>query len=363
MSQMSPDEWFNRAWQQQRQGQHDAALASYWQALARGVEQPEEAHLNRAVILAEGLGEERRRRARARGGAGDQSAVRRRLGQPRQPARAERRAGGRPPRLRAGAGARAGAAAGAVAPARPEADRRSGRPADRDAAAGDRPPGRLGRRPRRPRLRPRQGARQRRRLRRGLRRLRRRQPGESRQRRRRRCPLRRARARALRRPADRRLSRAAADGRGVGRDPADLHLRHVPLRLDPGGADPRQPSARHRRRRDRGRCRRSRRATSRPRSPTWPALHAANRQKLRGAYARYVADRHPGAEVVTDKRPGQLPPHRPDQGAVPERADRPHAARSDRQLPVGLLPAPVAGDALGAGPCSTRPTGTASTSG
>ena len=45
-----------------------------------------------------------------------------------------------------------------------------------------------------------------------------------------------------------------ADARGAGRDPADLHLRHVPLRLDPGGADPRQPSARHRRRRDRGRA-------------------------------------------------------------------------------------------------------------
>ena len=55
MSQMSPDEWFNLAWQQQRQGQYDAAFASYGQALARGVEQPEEAHLNRAVILAEGL--------------------------------------------------------------------------------------------------------------------------------------------------------------------------------------------------------------------------------------------------------------------------------------------------------------------
>ena len=55
MSQMSPDEWFNQGWRQQSQGQHDAALASYAQALARGVEQPEEAHLNRAVILAEHL--------------------------------------------------------------------------------------------------------------------------------------------------------------------------------------------------------------------------------------------------------------------------------------------------------------------
>jgi hypothetical protein len=52
---MSPDEWFNLGWQQQRQGRHDAALASYAQALARGVERPEEAHLNRAVIFAEAL--------------------------------------------------------------------------------------------------------------------------------------------------------------------------------------------------------------------------------------------------------------------------------------------------------------------
>ncbi|MEO5883064.1 MAG: sulfotransferase, partial [Caldimonas sp.] len=55
MSQMSPDEWFNLGWQQQRQGRHDAALASYGQSIARGVERPEEAHLNRAVILAEAL--------------------------------------------------------------------------------------------------------------------------------------------------------------------------------------------------------------------------------------------------------------------------------------------------------------------
>ena len=56
MSQLSPDEWFNLGWQQARQGRHDAALASYAQALARGVERPEEAHLNRATIFAEALG-------------------------------------------------------------------------------------------------------------------------------------------------------------------------------------------------------------------------------------------------------------------------------------------------------------------
>lgn len=56
MSQMSPDEWFNLGWQEQRRGRHEAALAAYAQALTRGVERPEEAHLNRAVIHAEALG-------------------------------------------------------------------------------------------------------------------------------------------------------------------------------------------------------------------------------------------------------------------------------------------------------------------
>src|SRR5207344_2451020 len=37
-----------------------------------------------------------------------------------------------------------------------------------------------------------------------------------------------------------------------------------------------------------------------PSLAAWPSLNAANRQKLRGAYARVVAARHPGAEVVTD---------------------------------------------------------------
>ena len=40
-----------------------------------------------------------------------------------------------------------------------------------------------------------------------------------------------------------------------------------------------------------------------PSLAAWPALNAANRQKLRGAYARVVASRYPDAEVVTDKRP------------------------------------------------------------
>jgi hypothetical protein len=56
MAQLSPDEWFNLAWKRQHEGRWQEALAAYDQALARGVEQPEEAHLNRAVILAESLG-------------------------------------------------------------------------------------------------------------------------------------------------------------------------------------------------------------------------------------------------------------------------------------------------------------------
>jgi hypothetical protein len=55
MSQRSPDEWFNLAWKRQHEGRWQEALAAYDQALARGVGQPEEAHLNRAVILAEAL--------------------------------------------------------------------------------------------------------------------------------------------------------------------------------------------------------------------------------------------------------------------------------------------------------------------
>lgn len=56
MAQLSPDEWFNLAWKRQHESRWQEALAAYDQALARGVEQPEEAHFNRAVILAEALG-------------------------------------------------------------------------------------------------------------------------------------------------------------------------------------------------------------------------------------------------------------------------------------------------------------------
>lgn len=50
-----PDAWFNLGHLQQRVRRYEDALASYAQALALGVRGPEEAHLNRAVILAEHL--------------------------------------------------------------------------------------------------------------------------------------------------------------------------------------------------------------------------------------------------------------------------------------------------------------------
>ena len=50
-----PDCWYNLGLLQRRLRRFDEALASYAQALARGVRQPEEVHLNRAVILADHL--------------------------------------------------------------------------------------------------------------------------------------------------------------------------------------------------------------------------------------------------------------------------------------------------------------------
>lgn len=50
-----PDTWFNLAVLQRRLRQFDAALDCYRQALDHGVAQPEEAHLNRAVIFADFL--------------------------------------------------------------------------------------------------------------------------------------------------------------------------------------------------------------------------------------------------------------------------------------------------------------------
>jgi len=50
-----PDTWYNLARLQRRAGRFDAALASYQQALDRGVSQPEEIHLNRGVIYSDCL--------------------------------------------------------------------------------------------------------------------------------------------------------------------------------------------------------------------------------------------------------------------------------------------------------------------
>ena len=50
-----PDTWFNLAVLQRKARRFDAALASYQQALDRGMSQPEEAHLNRGVIYSDCL--------------------------------------------------------------------------------------------------------------------------------------------------------------------------------------------------------------------------------------------------------------------------------------------------------------------
>lgn len=50
-----PDSWYNLALLQRRAGRLEAALAAYQQALDRGVSQPEEVHLNRGAIYADGL--------------------------------------------------------------------------------------------------------------------------------------------------------------------------------------------------------------------------------------------------------------------------------------------------------------------
>ena len=50
-----PDSWYNLAVLQRKLGRFDAALASYQQALDRGVSRPEEVHLNRGVIYSDCL--------------------------------------------------------------------------------------------------------------------------------------------------------------------------------------------------------------------------------------------------------------------------------------------------------------------
>jgi tetratricopeptide (TPR) repeat protein len=50
-----PNSWYNLARLQRQAGRFEAALASYAQALAQGVAEPEEVHLNRGVIYADDL--------------------------------------------------------------------------------------------------------------------------------------------------------------------------------------------------------------------------------------------------------------------------------------------------------------------
>jgi tetratricopeptide (TPR) repeat protein len=50
-----PNSWYNLALLQRKARRYEAALASYQQALDRGVSQPEEVHLNRGVIYADHL--------------------------------------------------------------------------------------------------------------------------------------------------------------------------------------------------------------------------------------------------------------------------------------------------------------------
>ena len=51
----TPDDWYNLALEQRRRGQPQAALESYARALAAGIREPEEVHLNRGVIFADDL--------------------------------------------------------------------------------------------------------------------------------------------------------------------------------------------------------------------------------------------------------------------------------------------------------------------
>lgn len=51
----APNSWYNLGWLQRLARRYEAALASYGEALARGVAEPEEVHLNRGAILADHL--------------------------------------------------------------------------------------------------------------------------------------------------------------------------------------------------------------------------------------------------------------------------------------------------------------------
>ena len=51
-----PDSWYNLAWLQRQARRYEQALASYAEALKRKVRDPQDVHLNRAVILSDHLG-------------------------------------------------------------------------------------------------------------------------------------------------------------------------------------------------------------------------------------------------------------------------------------------------------------------
>ncbi|HET8535001.1 MAG TPA: tetratricopeptide repeat protein, partial [Sphingomicrobium sp.] len=50
-----PESWYNLGWLQRQARQYEDSLASYGEALKLGVRDPEEVHLNRAVILSDHL--------------------------------------------------------------------------------------------------------------------------------------------------------------------------------------------------------------------------------------------------------------------------------------------------------------------
>ena len=62
-----PDSWYNLGWVQRQARAFDDALASYQRALDLGVREPEEVHLNRAIIYSDHLNqpEEAERELRA----------------------------------------------------------------------------------------------------------------------------------------------------------------------------------------------------------------------------------------------------------------------------------------------------------
>ena len=120
---------------------------------------------------------------------------------------------------------------------------------------------------------------------------------------------------------------------------AAVHLRHVSLGLDARGADPGRALAR--------------RGGRRARVPAVAGAHRAravsgddarrsrrrSSKQLAARYLEMLAAPVPARRARHRQAAGQLPVHRPHQGAVPGREDRAHDARSARQLPVDLLPA------------------------